>query len=333
MKKYLDAVGLMNDAIDSLPAPEYKLSEDTFGKPRYIQFNYDDCATTYAMERFADFVDEMAADDARWVFNVTIAPLSKYDHEYNTYLVQRLFDRGCEVANHTLHHNQPPADSHLMASDDQTLRAEIGGCTNWLKTYIKGLDKVYHWHPGGGGYYKPGQELRTVAEVAAIAQEADLTKDIQYEVLEGTEKIEYVDPYAPSYHEEFDPSRLPKDGRPPLYPYRDQKDLDFGYAADEAWERIDAFAASFDHWYFNSPDKVMFFMGHDWTNGPVPNRLGHEKHWDILKGFIKDVLLTNRDRYPLAYCMTHLELAQVFNEGADPAKLLNRTSHLQTRSE
>jgi peptidoglycan/xylan/chitin deacetylase (PgdA/CDA1 family) len=332
MKRYLTTIGLMNHEVKRLPAPQDPLPADTYGRPRYIHFNYDDCATTYAMERFADFVEEMAAEDARWVFNVTIAPLSKYDHEYNTYLVQRLFDRGCEVSNHTLHHNHPPAESHLMASDDQTLRAEIGGCTNWLKTYIKSLDKVYHWHPGGGGYYKPGQKLRKVTEIAEIAREAGLTRDIQYEVLKGTQKTEYVDPYAPSYHEQFNPARLGKGQAPPLFPYRDQKDLDFGYAADEAWERIDAFAASFHHWYFNAPDKVLFFMGHDWTNGPIPNRLGHEEHWDILKGFIKDVLLTNRDRYPLAYCVTHLELAHVFNEGADPDNLLNLTSHLQTRS-
>jgi HEAT repeat protein/peptidoglycan/xylan/chitin deacetylase (PgdA/CDA1 family) len=333
MKNYLDAAGLMNDEIGALPDPEFALPPDTYGKPRYIHFNFDDCATTGAMVRFADFVEEMADADARWVANITLAPLSKYDHEYNTYLVQRLFDRGCEIANHTLHHNQPPAGSHLMVSDDQTLRAEIGGNTNWLKAHFMGLDKVYHWHPGGGGYYKPGQKLRTVAEIAAIAAESGIEKGMQYESLNGTEKVEYVDPYAPSYHETIEPAPMKEGGAPPLFPYRDQKDLDFGYVADDAWERIDAFAASFDHWYFNSPDKIMFFMGHDWTNGPVPNRLAHEKHWDILKGFIKDVLLTNRDRYPLAYSVTHLELAHIFNEGVDPGDLLNRTAHLQTRTD
>ena len=95
-------------------------------------------------------------------------------------------------------------------------------------------------------------------------------------------------------------------------------------------ERIRAFAASFDYWYFNKPDSVMRIIGHDWPNSTIPDRPGNEVHWDILSGGIREVLLNQKDRWPMAHAMTDLELTHIFLMKTSPADIIQRKVHLQT---
>jgi hypothetical protein len=119
-------------------------------------------------------------------------------------------------------------------------------------------------------------------------------------------------------------------GKPHLVSPRGLGDLRYGFDAEDPNERIRAFVASFDYWYNNEPGAVMRVEGHDWPNGPLPDRPGNEKHWAILGGAIKQVLLDQKDRYPLLRSMTDLELTNVFVNKMDPAELIGRKTNLQS---
>ena len=131
----------------------------------------------------------------------------------------------------------------------------------------------------------------------------------------------------PEFEEWFKPERT---GPAPVMSPRAMGDLRYSYDADRPEERIKAFAASFDYWYFNQPDKVLRIGGHDWPNSSIPDRPGNEVHWEILSGFLKEVLLNRKDRYPQLRAMTNLELAHIFNKKVDLEKLITRKVHLQT---
>ena len=74
----------------------------------------------------------------------------------------------------------------------------------------------------------------------------------------------------------------------------------------------------------------MRLSGHDWPNSPFADRPGNEVHWEVLSGAIREVLLNRRERYPLLRAVSNLELAHIFNTGADPSDVLAREVHLQT---
>jgi hypothetical protein len=98
-------------------------------------------------------------------------------------------------------------------------------------------------------------------------------------------------------------------------------------------EGVHAFAESLDHWYFHQPDRVFMLEGHDWPNSFVPIRTGHETHWGVLSGFLREALLNRRDRYPQLYCMTPLELTHIFRRGLTPEQILDLDTHLQNSPE
>ena len=308
-----------------LPAPpEPPVPADTYNKPRLIFFSFDDCATPEAMERITGLMEELASHDVRWAFTLYYAPISRFDWEYNRVLVQRCFDRGCEVENHTLYHN--PDGRSVTSSNDEQLRGNIVACNNWLRTYIRGLDKVYRWKGGGGGFSRPGDSFRSWRDVAEILPEARFSTDIPEWWRQPT--IPGFDTQAPPFH--TDSPKVETPGRARLLTIQSLGDLRYDFDADTPDERIRAFVASFDYWYFNQPQTVMTVIGHDWPNAPVPDRYGNEMHWDILSGAIRQVLLDRKDRYPHARAMTDLELVHVFKKGADPLDLIARKVSLQT---
>ena len=211
-----------------------------------------------------------------------------------------------------------------MARTADAVRLDIGGGVNWLHAHIMGLDKMYSWKGGGGGFRRPGDPTLSREDVWKISREAYWAKDVSYTRYGGRGGESFkADLYAPPYHSLSASLRSP----------RGSGDLYCQYDADTAEERLNAFVESFDYWYFNRPDQVFVISGHDFANNPIPIRIGHDKHWDILSGLIKDVLLNRRDRYPQAYCMTALELSHIRQRGLIPADVLNRQEHLQNSKE
>jgi HEAT repeat protein len=316
MKTSLGELGALSAELKALPVPpEPEVPVDTYGKPRYVFFTFDDCNTIEAMERFIGLMEELAQQDVRWVFTMFLAPNARDDFEYLTLLVQRGFDRGCEIENHSLHHN--PEGQALGARTEDAVRLDLGGGQNWLHGHIMGLDKIYRWKSGGGGFRRPGDPTLDRQVLEKVRQEAYWAKDITYGWV-GMEEFR-ADLYAPPYHDPSSALRSDWSGG----------DLQLQYNADTVEEGRNAYVSSFDDWYFHHPDRVFVISGHDFPKSPVLIRVGHEKDWDIFSGFIREVLLSRSERYPQLYCMTALELTHITRRGVSPADILNRTTHLQ----
>jgi len=327
MKACIGKFGPVPAEVAALPVPpEAPAPGDTYGQFRYLQGWFDDCATVEAMERISGLVEELAKEDIRWVFTIYYAPLSRHDHEYHRVLVQRCFDRGCEVANHTLYHN--PDGKTIRAMTDDELRANYAGCNNWLRAYIHGLDKIYGFKGGGGGFLRPGDPVRSRRDLNQIRREANFSRDISTRV--GVPTFSGWDMQAPPFHPGPGFGEWAEGLGGDLVSPRAAGDLRYAYDAEDPKERLEAFAASIDYWYFNQPQTVLRLSGHDWPNGPFPDRPGNEKHWEILSGGIKEILLNRRDRYPLLRTVSNLELAHIFQGDAQPAEILTREVHLQT---
>lgn len=317
MKASLEQLGALSAEVKALPVPpEPKPPVDANRQPRYVTFTFDDCNTIEAMERYIGLMEGLASQNVRWVFTMYVAPNARDDFEYLALLLQRGYDRGCEIENHTLHHN--PEGQAMNARTEDAIRLDIGGGQNWLHSHIMGLDKIYTWKGGGGGFRRPGDPTLDRQTLNQLAQERYMPRDITY----GWAGLTRFAPdlYAPPYHDMKSEPRSDWS----------MGELDLEYNAESVQEREDAIVSSYDAWYFKYPADQVFIIGsHDFTKSPILMRFGHEKEWDIFSGFIREVLLDRRDRYPEAYCMTALELRHITRAGATPSDLLNRTTQLQ----
>ncbi|MBN1258059.1 MAG: HEAT repeat domain-containing protein [Planctomycetes bacterium] len=340
MQSALACFGPLPAEAEQLTAPLPPPPPETSTEPRYMLMFFDDCATVDAMERFTRLMEELAKQGSRWVFTMYFAPLSRHDYEYNTVLVQRCFDRGCEIENHTLHHN--PELKGVQASTDDEIREEIVGCNQWLHTHIQGLDKIYSWKAGGGGTHRPGDPSRSMEEVNRIAAEGDFATDVHYrrhEYNHGVRRTLWAEITAPPVHlAEGELYRMLRRDRTELAEknyvvgLRPASDLYGAFDFDTAEEGVEAYVASFDHWYYNSPDKLFVVGGHDFPASPVLYRAGFGKRWEIQEGLLQHVLQTHKAQYPHLYSVTTLELSYILYGGADLNQLLKRTSNLQTRA-
>ncbi len=321
VKASLQRLGAPADAVDVAAPAAPVIPPDTFGKPRYLCMSFDDCTTIESLERFTGLMDELAARDARWVTRMFVACLSRHDFQYATMMLQRCFDRGCELENHSLHHN--PDGQGITSRTADAIRLDCGGGINWLHANIMGLDRIYTWRSGGGGFARPGDPQMGRDELRDLVREGFWARNIEYRWPDEVTRA-YLDYYAPPYH--FDAqstvSSLAVDG-----------DLGYAYDFDSLEEGVRAFADSLDYWYFHQPEKVLSVEGHDWPNSYLPIRLGHETHWDVLSGFLREVLVNRRDRYPQLYCMTPLELTHVYRRGLTPEQILTLDTHLQNSPE
>lgn len=323
MKAGLERLEAPTEVVDwpaLAPPPAPPAPIDTYGKPRYLHLTFDDCTTIESMERFVGLMEELADQDVRWVARMYVAALSRHDFQYATMLLQRCFDRGCEFQNHSLHHN--PDGQGIRCRTADAIRLDCGGCTNWLHGNIMGCDRIYRWKSGGGGFRRPGDPTMSRPEVRELAREAFWARNIPYGCPGVTRA--YPDIYAPPYHFGAESSVRSSEAR---------GDLGYAYEADTAEERINAFVESFDYWYFNEPERVFQISGHDWPNSSIPIRIGLGMNWEVLSGFLREVLLNRRERYPRLYCMTELELTHIFRRGLSPEDILNLTVHLQDSAE
>jgi len=320
MQASLQELGAPAEAVRRPEPPEPPVPEDTYGKPRYLHVTFDDCTTIESMERFVGLMEELADQDVRWAPRMYVAALSRHDFQYATMLLQRCFDRGCEFENHSLHHN--PDGQGVWARTADEIRLDCGGCSNWLHGNIMGCDRIYTWKSGGGGFRRPWDPQISRQELREVTREVYWAKNINYS-WRGLEKAS-PDYYAPPYHFTADS---------PVASWAVRGDLGYGYEAETVEQSVNAFVESLDYWYFHQPETVFELSGHDWPSSTIPIRNGFDKHWDVLSGFLREVLLNRRERYPLLYSMTALELLHIDQRGLTPEEILTLDVHLQNSPE
>ena len=118
--------------------------------PQFIVLAVDDCANLEGVEAMLDICQTLQAQGSKAVFTLYLAPLISGDSqtddlEKKKVIYQTLFDMGCEIAHHTLHHNP----SWQSLSRDLQVQ-EIEGCTQWDRENIVGFTRPFSFKSPGG---------------------------------------------------------------------------------------------------------------------------------------------------------------------------------------
>ena len=119
--------------------------------PQFIVVAFDDCKGLSGVEGMLEIMENLRAEGARVVLTMYTSPCEprSSDIEKITLLYQRMYDLGCEFANHTLNHNPGGINWYALPPKEQI--REIDGCRQWFRDHIHGLWEVYSQKSGGGG--------------------------------------------------------------------------------------------------------------------------------------------------------------------------------------
>ena len=292
--------------------------------PQFIVLGVDDCANIEGLEAMEDICETLRAMGSRAVFTMWVAPLSgssvNFDLEKKKLLYQRLFDMGCEVAHHTLNHNPGGKFWTSLPKDQQVVQIE--GCTKWYQDNIVGFTRPYAHKGGGGGsgtpvdreysrqliaaqrfLYSGGRGGHPDTQMWPTPPEAP---SVTWRIPTGS-----LDAAAPPVHAKI------TDGIVSDYPGR------FDYPVPDG---VAMWKANFEY-HYNHPRRPIIAVNafHDWGLRDVKDRLTrptHRTEGSILKAFLVDVLVTNREKYPDAYCVSFSQVLEYTTNGGDLQRTL-----------
>jgi HEAT repeat protein len=282
--------------------------------PQFIVLGCDDCGNLQGVEAMLDICQTLQARGAKVVFTMWLAPFiaggePQSDMEKKKVIYQKLFDMGCEVAQHTLHHNAAWAS---LPREGQV--EEIEGCTKWYRDNIVGFTRPFSFKSPGGIRGAPGDR--------------DFTRDLLarqnflYNAGRGGHPNDQMWP-VPGKWPMHVPSGCFDSNAPPVhavitdeirsdYPGRFDFDLPQGLAM---WK------ANFEYHYNHPRRPILAVNGfHDWGLQSLndPNATGpHRNEAKILKAFLLDVLVKNKDKYPDTYCVTYRQVVEYVNTNGD----------------
>jgi hypothetical protein len=223
-------------------------------------------------------------------------------------IYQRLFDLGCEIANHTLDHNKgglfwtarPPAEQVR----------ELEGCTEWLREHVVGFTRPFS-HKGGGGASGSAvdpQFTRALMEKQRFIYRGgrgghpnDQMWPMDSARQPGTWTLPTgsLDAAAPPVHATItDPINSDYSGR-----------FDF-----EVPEGVAMWQANFDYHYRHPRRPILGVNAfHDWGFKTLDDSRiywSHRNEGPILKAFLMDVLVTNKEKYPDTHCVTFRQVIE-----------------------
>ncbi len=289
--------------------------------PQFIVLGVDDCVNIEGLEAMLDIVETLRAHGSEAVFTMWVAPLAA-DYESRdllkqTLILQRLFDLGCEIAHHTLHHN-PGGHNWASLPREQQIE-EIEGCTQWYRDNIDGFTRPFSHKGGGGGY---GAAIDRAFTRQLLAKQDFLYRGSRGghpneqtwpEPTDGMMRIPTgsLDAAAPPVH------AVITDGITSDYPGR------FDYEVDDG---VRMFVANFDYHYRHPRRPILAVNAfHDWgfktSDDSVWNH-SHRNQAAILKQFLLEVLVNQKDKYPDTYCVTFRQVVEYVNTGGDLGRTL-----------
>jgi len=282
--------------------------------PQFIVLAVDDCANLEGVEAMLDICQTLKAQGSKVVFTLYLAPLAGSDTqtddlEKKKVIYQTLFDMGCEIAHHTLHHNP----SWRSLSRDLQVQ-EIEGCTQWDRENIVGFTRPFSFKNPGGVRGAPG-DVEFTRDLLA-------RQNFIYSGGRGAHPNDQAWPQPSVW-----PMRVPTgsldSNAPPVhavitdgirsdYPGRFDFELADGLAM---WK------ANFEY-HYNHPRRPILGVNafHDWALRHLtdPNDTGAGRNEaKILKAFLLDVLVTNKDKYPDTYCVTLRQVVEYVNTNGD----------------
>ncbi|MBN2584393.1 MAG: HEAT repeat domain-containing protein [Planctomycetes bacterium] len=290
--------------------------------PVFICLGVDDCASIEGLEAMLDICETLRKHGSKVVFTMWTAPLAgdyeNRDLVKQTLITQRLFDLGCEIAHHTLHHNPDGRIWHSLPKEQQV--EEIGGCTQWFRDNIEGFTRPFSFKTGGGGRGKAvdweySKGLIAEQHFAYGGRAGTHPKEFAWPTFcdDGTISIPTgkIDASAPPVHEAIGWTILQD------IPGTFDNDVPSGIAA---------MVANLDYRY-RHPLRPLFAVNafHDWgfkSLDDSTSRYSHRNHAAILKGFLMDVLVTEKDKYPEVHCVTFRQVMEYVKSDGDLAHTL-----------
>jgi peptidoglycan/xylan/chitin deacetylase (PgdA/CDA1 family) len=278
--------------------------------PQFIILGVDDCSSIPGLEAMLEIMERVAAKGAKAVFTMYTAPVPPRspDLQKQVLLFQRMFDMGCEFCNHTLHHNPGGVNWYNLPDKEQT--REIAGCRDWMRENIDGLWHVYSQKTGGGGAggirdpkftreLMKSQHFEYNANNVTAMYDTDIPHpDVQFW------------PYKLGDEWSIDMGLIDGDAPPVHRPIT--KGFFTDYSGKFDYETADGAAmlkANFEYRYKdpNRPPLIINAL-HDW--GMAGSSYAHRNQKAIVEGFLMDVLVTNRKKYPNTHVITFHQLIE-----------------------
>ena len=287
--------------------------------PQFIVLAVDDCANLEGVEAMLDICQTLKAQGSKAVFTMYLAPLAGQvppagdsqtdDLEKKKLIYQTLFDMGCEIAHHTLHHNP----SWRSLSRDLQVQ-EIEGCTQWDRDNIVGFTRPFSFKGPGG--------VRTAPTDVEFTRDLLARQNFIYSGGRGGHPNDQMWPQAGQWPMRVPTGSLDSNAPPVHATITDGIRSDYPGRFDfEMAEGLAMWKANFDY-HYNHPRRPILGVNafHDWAlrhlNDPNDKGAGRNEA-KILKAFLLDVLVKNKDQYPDTYCVTLRQVVEYVNTNGD----------------
>ncbi|NLF32312.1 MAG: hypothetical protein GX591_15660 [Planctomycetes bacterium] len=321
----MPAVDLSEPAAAEIPQIDPADLNTPGGKhpPQFIVLGVDDCADIEGLEAMVDIVETLRAHGSAAVFTMWLAPLQgdfeSRDMLKQKLLLQWLFDEGCEIAHHTLHHDPGGRNWNSLPFEIQI--EEIEGCTQWYRDNITGFSTRPFSHKGGGG--GAGEILDREFTRQLLARQ-----NFIYGGGRGRHPNEQTWAVPTTEGMMRIPGGCLDAGAPPVHAViTDQIHSDYSGMFDyEIEDGVAMLMGNLDY-HYNHPRRPLITVNgfHDWGFKSADDSCGFTSHHNqaaIVKAFLMEVLVHQKDKYPDTHCVTFRQIYEYVNTAGDLERTL-----------
>jgi hypothetical protein len=279
--------------------------------PQFIIIGFDDCVKIPGgVEDMLEIIENVKGKGGRAVFTMYTTPgeHSSPDREKQKILYKRMYDLGCEFANHTLNHN--PGGVNWFALPHSGQVHEIEGCRQWFRDNIPGVWEVYSQKSGGGGRagFRDPKFTRELLRRQKFEYNANNVTAL-YDANIPHPDVQFW-PYKLGEEWAIDLGLLDGNAPPVHKPITKGLLTDYSGKFDyEVKDGVEMLVANLDYRYKN-PNRPPLIINafHEW--GLWDYWHSHRNQKAVLEGFLTEVLVNRRRKYPNTYCITFHELIQ-----------------------
>ncbi|MBN2584623.1 MAG: HEAT repeat domain-containing protein [Planctomycetes bacterium] len=285
--------------------------------PQFIVLGVDDCANIEGIESMLDIVETLAGYGVKVNYTMWVAPQAgdwqSRDTVKQKLIYQRLFDLGSEVAHHTLNHNPGGRFWTSLPKEDQI--KQIDGCTQWYRDNIIGFTRPFSHKGGGGGR---GTAVDPEFSRQLIAKQRFLYSGFG----RGSHPVDQAWPVENNGYWRVPTGAI--DGNAPPVHARITRSINSDYPGQFDYEVADGAAmmkANLDY-HYNHPRRPILAVNafHDWgfkTEDDSTCKFTHRNQARILKAFLLEVLVREKDKYPDTHVVTFRQVVEYAASNGD----------------